>query len=409
MKILLTKDTKKFISLSGDNNKIHYDKDFAKNFFFKKPILHGMNVALSAFEFFLKTINYQVTIEEIEINFKNFCLSDEKLYLSLKKNKIIICGEINEKIEILFSISKNSNQRYNKKYPSLLKLYNFKKVNNLDLINNCIFLSKFVGTQTPGNGSLIHRMQVRNSVIKNLKLKVKNIVKNIKEIEYIESYKVYRVLCSKVKKFSTSGLIVNKLNTINKKINKKKILIFGIHSGFGHFTLNMLKKYSCLISHHSFRLNLDHLTVDKKMKDLVKRKIYTFNPDYIFYFSTPEIINVSRNSKLVKKLYESVYITYPRFIIDTIFKKNPKCKIFLPSSFVVNLPEKYPLLKEYIHAKIKMEKVFKKNKYQSNVFIARLPQFKNISNYNMLGFYEGKSIINLKSFIKSFINYNYEK
>ena len=103
MEILLIKDTKKFINLSGDKNKIHYDKKFAKNFFFKKPISHGMNIVLSAFEAFLKTIDHTVTINEIEINFKNFSLFNEKLYLSLKNDKMIIQGESNEKIENSFN------------------------------------------------------------------------------------------------------------------------------------------------------------------------------------------------------------------------------------------------------------------------------------------------------------------
>jgi len=46
--------TKKFVKESGDYNKIHINKKFSQNFFFKKPVLHGINVALAALSKFMK-------------------------------------------------------------------------------------------------------------------------------------------------------------------------------------------------------------------------------------------------------------------------------------------------------------------------------------------------------------------
>ena len=40
--------------MSGDNNKIHYDEKYAKKFFFKKPIVHGVNLAVKGIFAFLK-------------------------------------------------------------------------------------------------------------------------------------------------------------------------------------------------------------------------------------------------------------------------------------------------------------------------------------------------------------------
>ena len=40
--VITKSDIEKFIDLSGDNNKIHFDEDFAKKTPFKKPVAHGM-------------------------------------------------------------------------------------------------------------------------------------------------------------------------------------------------------------------------------------------------------------------------------------------------------------------------------------------------------------------------------
>ena len=46
--IINNKETKKFSKISKDTNKIHLDKKFSSNFFFKEPIVHGANLALIA-------------------------------------------------------------------------------------------------------------------------------------------------------------------------------------------------------------------------------------------------------------------------------------------------------------------------------------------------------------------------
>jgi len=35
-------DVEKFINLTGDDNKLHFDNDFARKTEFKKPVVHGM-------------------------------------------------------------------------------------------------------------------------------------------------------------------------------------------------------------------------------------------------------------------------------------------------------------------------------------------------------------------------------
>ena len=152
-------------------------------------------------------------------------------------------------------------------------------------------------------------------------------------------------------------------------------------------------------------MSLDHPIINTKTKNKIKYKISIFKPDYIFYFSSPEITNATKNLTLVRKLYESIYIGYPKFIMGIILAKQQSIKFFLPSSIFLNSPEKYPHLAEYLNAKTKMENFFKNKIYSSNIYIVRLPQFKTRSNYNLLGFYEGESLNKLKRFINNFINY----
>ncbi len=51
---ITAKETKEFIFLSKDKNRIHFDKKFASQFFFKEPIVHGINIVIKALLIFFK-------------------------------------------------------------------------------------------------------------------------------------------------------------------------------------------------------------------------------------------------------------------------------------------------------------------------------------------------------------------
>ncbi len=51
---ITAKETKEFIFLSKDRNRIHFDKKFASQFFFKEPIVHGINIVIKALLIFFK-------------------------------------------------------------------------------------------------------------------------------------------------------------------------------------------------------------------------------------------------------------------------------------------------------------------------------------------------------------------
>ena len=48
------KDNLKFAKISGDYNKIHIEEKYAKNFFFKYCVVHGVNIVALSLSKFLK-------------------------------------------------------------------------------------------------------------------------------------------------------------------------------------------------------------------------------------------------------------------------------------------------------------------------------------------------------------------
>ena len=46
--IITQKETRNFSIKSKDKNKIHLNKKYSSNFFFKDPIVHGINVLIKA-------------------------------------------------------------------------------------------------------------------------------------------------------------------------------------------------------------------------------------------------------------------------------------------------------------------------------------------------------------------------
>ena len=59
----------------------------------------------------------------------------------------------------------------------------------------------------------------------------------------------------------------------------------------------------------------------------------------------------------------------------------------------------------YLHAKEKGEKICKNKDFKRFIYCPRLPQLKSRSNYNILGFYEGQELYNIKKYLINFLNY----
>ena len=156
MKIDLKK-TIQFKNLSKDLNLIHFDKNFSSKYYFKEPIVHGVNVCLAALSGYLKNKNIQIT--SIKINFLNFILVNEEFFFKFNRNKIIVYNNINKKIEIDLKIRRVQNSQEKSISKKIINYFNFKKNYNNNLIKELLFISKFIGSNKPGNGSLIQTIK----------------------------------------------------------------------------------------------------------------------------------------------------------------------------------------------------------------------------------------------------------
>ena len=339
-------------------------------FFIKKPIVHGANILIKAFKqknFLKGNFNY------LEILFKDFINIDEKFNINRNKNYLNVEGLYNNKIEIHKNI-----------------IQNIKYFNQKEIINELLFISKYIGNVSPGPNSLIQQIKFIYSekYIGKRALKKRKINKNVIIISYSYKNIIAEITAIKLKLYkqlSSNSVFKNK--KIIKLLKNKKIIIYGKNSDLGNFLFNSNLKKFCKV----YLLSSKNLSNDLLNNDLKKIK-----PDFIFYFFSPKII--TGVSKKIDKNYINVFLNIPKKIFYIASKYKKKFKIFYPSTIFINKQEEYKYLKSYIDVKKKAEIEFKKLTYKNTFFITRMPQLKTRSNYNpFLGKYIGIKLDYLSS------------
>jgi len=409
------KDNLKFAKQSGDFNKIHIDKNYAKKFFFKYCVAHGVNiVALCLSKFLKKNHKDNFIIYNLEINFLNYIQVDEEFEIKVFDNKIIVKNDVNDKLEIKIKYNKLSKKnKPDKKIVLSSKKYYFKNLYNKDLIEQLIKLTKNVGSSIFGNGSLILKISLQQDKKNNKKKSIFQISKNA--FKYYLRSKNYRIECVvvKIKPFVDEKIKVKKNNKIDKLLKDKSLLIFGSNGMMGSFAKNYLSKYkanihlvsrtktkSALLSHKHYFMDASNLKNLKKVLD------YSY-PDYIFYFISPKIYktnNIKVNKKLYN-LYKFYYVTFFQKILELIKNYDKKVFVFYPSTIALDKKfNNYKFSSEYKLTKKLGEKIcIKKRKKKVFPMSFRIEQIKGPQNYNIAGFYEGSSLKILKKYIDNFI------
>lgn len=405
--IITDKDTKIFANLSRDKNKIHLDKKFSNNFFFKQPIAHGANLISYAIAKFLKAKGFKLLIKNLSINLKNFLLVGENFDIKIYKKKIIVKSHLNTKLEINLEYDKIKSKITKNLKPrkiSNFQRYKIKNLHNCCLLKELIFISYYIGSVKPGNGSLIHKINIKysNKNIEQFKLTFKKKIGNIFSLNYYNKFYEVEVIASKLKPFKENYSNYKLSSKAIKNIENKKILILGPTSDIGKRLVSKELKNACKIFKHSFRIRFSNPTLSKIETKKIKQKIDKIKPDFIFYLSSPIIYNGNKNNLKLLRYYNCLFVDYFKKIIDIIRNNNYKTKIFYPSSIFLENKKKYKRLECYLLSKERAEKIckLKKNKKIASVF--RIPQLISRSNYNILGFYEGKSLSVLDKFFNNF-------
>ena len=368
--------------------------------------MHGVNLAVKGIFAFLKKKKKKIVIEDIKIKFKNFTYIYEEIKIKVIKNKIIIYSDLNEKVEIDISIQSLQKKKitYNQSRFKNLKKNNYKNLINSELIDQLIFISYYIGTIKPGNGSLIHQIYINFNLrnTKDKKIKFKKKTKTIYIIQYLKNCFQVEIISSKLVPFNE----VKKKEKIPTKylkfISNKKILIFGPSSDVAK-RLNKIFKNKFLIYNHSFKIDFENPIIKKNEFIKMEKKIKKITPNFIFYLSSPFIYNGNKNNKKLLKFYKVIYVSYFKNILEVVKKNNFQCKVFYPSTFALNRQKEFKRLECYLIAKRKGEELCKSSKFNKIAFFFRLPQLISRSNYNILGYYEGKDLKVLDRYFKRFI------
>tara|TARA_A100001015_G_scaffold320822_1_gene448655 strand:+ start:1889 stop:3085 length:1197 start_codon:yes stop_codon:yes gene_type:complete len=392
-------DTRIFSIISGDKNKIHLSKQFAKNYFFKEPIAHGVLAVLLCLSGFLRKVRKKVFLKKITITFHNYINLGEEFKIEYKKNLIRLRNNLNKKITI------SLNYRFIKKFVHKKNKYKSKyKLNgilNLNLIDLLIKSSKIVGNTYPGNGGLIHQI----NYIADIKYKKKNLSvtkkRNFYKINLAEKSEKIEIISSKTKSFENLKKIVNKKKIYN--YDNFKIMVFGP----GSILSEKVKEYFSLSKvnfiDYSFRLNNKGFMKEAD-KIKIKKTIEKQKPNLIFYFSSPKITLENKNNKFLNTIYKEVYFNVLVFLIKILKKNKLNSKIFYPSTTFLSNEGHFEKNSSYVCTKKMAEKFFERDENSRFIKSFRLPKYKSTSNYNLLGYYDGENINNFKFYLDKFLN-----
>ncbi len=406
MKVKL-EESKTFSLASKDSNKIHLNKHFASKYFVKEPIVHGVYLVIIALSEFLKKQKHEIIITSVSINFKNFININEKFSIKIYKNKIIIFNEFHTKLEIFFIYEEVKKIDFLKtKYKKKKFLnYSFKKLFNFGLIQQLVFTSYYIGAVKPGNGSLILNINLNFNKLftSNIKPSVEKKIKNFYVINYQSNFFKVKITACKLVPFKKKIKKLKFKSKTLKKLQGKKILIFGPKSDLAdRLDKNILNKNNCKIYNFSFRINIDRPKISSDQKKFLKKTISVIKPNYIFYFSSPKIYYDEKKNKNLFLYYKTIFKDYFEIIIKSIRENKIQTKVFYPSTIFLNNKKKYFRYKSYLTSKEMAEKICRKKDNKDFITCLRLPKLISRSNYNLLGYYEGENIETLDYYFEKF-------
>jgi hypothetical protein len=389
---ITAKDGKKFLKESKDRNEIHQEKFKSNDTFYDHHIVYGCLIIIRLIQQ-LKEINKYYYVY---VRFINGARFDQNISI-IKKNKKIFLSQ-NQQLITTFELSNNNDCEQEK---SLKKKYIKKKVYILKKNNNNLFaalkyLSRYVGSEFPGNKSIILEIKIirNNNISGNNNLSIYSFFLHEK-LFLIKNNLFYKNICIE---FITTKLPVLKIKYKELKKKKRKLiqridknlLIIGASSGIGNDLLKVFsynKKIKIFATYYKNKIDIKKNNIYKKKINLLEeiediyliiKKNYPIN---IYYFATPKIL-ISYNNRSQNILYKKYYIDIPMKIIKFANKKKINCNIFIPSTIFIN--KKINPKDDYTSVKLLSEKVLKKTETDFvKVSILRLPEIYTKHNLSL--------------------------
>ena len=407
MKKLVTKkfslkDCKIFSKNSGDLNELHLNENIREVSQFDKPVVQGILIL----EFLLKNKflkKFIVKATSINVIFKKPVFINETINFNLiqRKNELIIIGLNSYQEKIIINIEQQNNKK---------KLID-KKMTIDKLTLKLSMISKKVGNFKK-NLNLISNILI-NNVLSN-KSNIKKFSDNF--YKYISSDKKITIdtfFLSYKKKFNENFKLNSKLNINKKNFNNKKIIIIGGSSGLGRVLTIFFLSHKIKVD-FTYNKNLKSAkNIQKKFK-IPNERFFQFNEkkigfhqnrllnyEYIYFFPTPKIFNISDkyfDYERFKK-FNSINLQFMLKIITLLSKSRKKHLIYIPSSKLISNFEDNI---EYNSSKFIQETILKKiNKTFKNIEIKnpRLDSFLTKSTKALLN-----NKISYDSFLKSAID-----
>jgi len=422
-KIFKKKDQIFFSKISDDYNDIHLNNFAAKKLIYGQQIVHGVNILLTALNFFFKYYKFFL-LKRLDCNFLKPVFLNEKIFFYLKRkfNKFYLSVETQNTLCCVILINNSNTIDYSKdfffnkkfffkkKKLSLNKYYLYlKKKINSNILKEILSISYLVGMLYPGKYSLLSSISIDN-LHNNFKKKYYSYL--IKKNKKIGKYEILLNGNTKSHITAFSYIIHHQLNISNLKkivkkkfLNNKRTLIIGASSGLGETTAKLMALVGSdlFLTYNNEIKNIYKIKKDINRSTSVNCKIFKANIlkknflnkiknindlDYIFYFATPKILQTSYNkfNYDLYRVYKSYYVDQFYkfcFLISKITKK--KVKVFYPSTIFLNYKNR--LYNEYILAKKQAEKkypLFKKKIKNIKIFFCKLPEMTTNQNIRVL-------------------------
>ena len=393
-----------FLKGSADFNHIHLPKNN------KLAVVHGINILLIVLDkIYEKLGTFRLSSLEVRF-FKPLLLSKQKKKLRLdiiynkgnvvlyhKKERLILI-RINNEQKILYEGHnlKNKIVPYKKINKNKIKnLYpNFFLFDKLNLSQDLMNLSRYLGTIYPGNNSLISEINLE--VIEKSQKKI-----NLNFLNYDERLNLSKIsikvgnLNAFVTSFHAPKLPTNySLNDIKKNKKTKTYgmsqiaLVIGGSSGIGeivskiilsnggkvfmtYFKNNIGKKIK-LENDNNKNFSFIKFNINRNKDYLKLKKIKNINT--LYYFTSPNINNQFLD-KTTFKIFFDFYVKKLEKIINFYYRFNKNFTLFYPSTTFLDQKFSHNNLDNYIKTKKIAESRIKKlcKKKKIKLCILRLP------------------------------------